>query len=97
MNIDKNGLRINTITDFTEFLHDKCSKNILLSECDKNEIESIIAELKPGKRSDIPVHVIKHTSKIIAPLLITILNKCMHEGHFPEELKLDELALYTRR
>ena len=27
--IDKNGLLINTITDFTDVLHDKCPNNIV--------------------------------------------------------------------
>ena len=34
---NENGLRINTITDITEFLHDKCYNNIVLRECNKKK------------------------------------------------------------
>ena len=90
--IDEMGLRINTLTDFTEFLHDKCSNTIALNECNVKEIESIIADLKPGKSSDIPVHVVKSTSMITAPVLTTILNRCMQEGYFPDELKTGRIS-----
>ena len=90
--IDENGLRINKISDFTDFLHEKCPTSITLSECDGKEIESIISELKLGKSSDIPVHVIKFTAGVIAPVLTTIFNKCMREGIFPDEIKTGKIS-----
>ena len=90
--LDENGLRVNDITDFTDFLHEKCSKNIKLTECNKKEIESVISELKAGKSSDIPVHVIKLTATIFTPILTVIFNKCLNEGYFPDELKTGKIS-----
>ena len=90
--IDENGLRINNVSDFTAFMHEKCSTSITLRECYDEEIESIISELKLGKSSDIPVHVIKFTKKVITPFLTTIFNQCMKEGYFPDELKTGKIS-----
>ena len=90
--IDENGLRINNIINFGDFLHEACTANINLSECSVEEIETIISELKLGKSSDIPVNVIKSTAKIFVPTLSTIFNKCMEEGYFPDELKTGRIS-----
>ena len=43
-------------------------------------IEKIIAELQNGKAIDIPVHVIKRSSKIISPILSYLINYNMGNG-----------------
>ena len=90
--VDENGIRINDVPKFTDFMPSACQSSISLSKCNESEIESIVSELKNGKSSDIPVHVVKFTVKTIAPYLTTIFNKCMSEGYFPNELKTGKIS-----
>ena len=69
-----------------------CSSSIYLTECDQYEIMEIISELKNGKSSDIPIHLIKKSTGIISPLLASYFNKCMQEGLFPDELKTGRIT-----
>jgi retron-type reverse transcriptase len=48
--------------------------------------------LKNGKSSNIPIHVIKKLSEVIAPHLAKYFNKCLQEGHFPDELKTGRIS-----
>ena len=59
-----------------------------MSECTSKEISTIITELKNGKGSDIPIHVIKKTSHVISTILCALYNRYMNEGIFPDELKV---------
>ena len=49
-------------------------------------------ELKNGKSSDIPIHVIKKSSQVITPYLTKFFNDCMQEGYFPDELKTGRIS-----
>ena len=52
----------------------------------------IIAELKNGKSSDIPIHVIKKSAIVISPYLTKYYNLSMQNGIFPDELKLGRIS-----
>ena len=45
-----------------------------------------------GKSSDIPIHVVKRSSKVIAPYLVKIFNSSMRDGEFPNELKIGRIS-----
>lgn len=71
-----NGLRISPLPSFTDYLPKSCSTSIYLQDCDYLEIREIIQELKNGKSSDIPIHVIKASSYVIEPYLANYFNHC---------------------
>ncbi|KAL5253382.1 hypothetical protein ACHWQZ_G013235 [Mnemiopsis leidyi] len=85
-------LRINPMPSFTDYLPTSISSSIYLRECDCQEIIEIISELKNGKSSDIPIHVIKKSSHIITPYLVKYFNRCMQDGYFPCELKTGRIS-----
>ena len=68
------------------------SGSIFLSQCSEFEVGRIISELQNGKSSDIPISVIKKTSRIISPILATHFNHLMEVGEFPDELKLGKIT-----
>ena len=65
---------------------------MFLNECSEDEVNTIIRELQNGKSSDIPIGVIKKTSKIIIPILSSHFNYLMKVGKFPDELKLGKIT-----
>ena len=65
---------------------------MFLNECCEDEVSIIIKDLQNGKSSDIPIGVIKKTSKIISPLLASNFNYLMEVGKFPDELKLGKIT-----
>ena len=85
-------LRINPLPSFTDYLPPSITSSIYLRECDSQEITEIISDLKNGKSSDIPIHVIKRSSTIIAPYLAEYFNYCMLDGYFPCELKTGRIS-----
>ena len=85
-------LRINSLPSFTDYLPKSITSSIFLRDCDCNEIIEIIADLKNGKSSDIPIHVIKKSCTVITPYLVQYFNKCMQDGYFPCELKTGRIS-----
>ncbi|KAL5254536.1 hypothetical protein ACHWQZ_G014100 [Mnemiopsis leidyi] len=85
-------LRINPIPSFTDYLPTSIPSSIYLRECDCQEIMGIISELKNGKSSDIPIHVVKKSSTVIVPYLVKYFNSCMIDGYFPCELKTGRIS-----
>ena len=77
---------------FTDYLPKSTSSSVFLHDCDVAEITEIINELKNGKSSDIPIHVVKNSCQVIAPYLVNYFNKCLQEGHFPDELKTGRIS-----
>ena len=63
-----------------------------MGDCTPNEIMKIISELQNGKASDIPIHVIKKSSRFISPILSVLYNKCINDGIFPNELKVGKIS-----
>ena len=77
---------------FTRYLPKSTLSSVFLNDCDIAEITEVINELKNGKSSDIPIHVIKNSCPIIAPYLVTYFNRCLQEGHFPNKLKTGRIS-----
>ena len=88
----KDDTSVTTSPAFTDYLPGSVASSIYLQDCDCAEIKDIINELKNGKSSDIPIHVIKKSSEVIAPHLVKYFNKCLQEGHFPDELKTGRIS-----
>ena len=78
--------------DFSNFLPRSQSNSMFLNECCEDEVSIIIKDLQNGKSSDIPIGVIKKTSKIISPILASNFNYLMEVGIFPDELKLGKIT-----
>ena len=78
--------------DFGKFMPSSQANSMFLNECSEDEVNTIIRELQNGKSSDIPIGVIKKTSKIISPILSPHFNYLMKVGKFPDELKLGKIT-----
>ena len=85
-------LNIEPIIPFSLFLTQPNSSNIYLKECTPDEITKIISELQNDKASDIPIKIIKRSSKIIAPVLSKLINNSMQSGIFPDKLKIGRIT-----
>ena len=83
---------IEKFASFTEFLDKPVSNSMFLADCTSCEIQRIISELENGKSSDIPIRVIKRSSKLISPILEKHFNCLMLDGIFPNELKLGKIT-----
>ena len=81
------GLRIEPIPKFTDYIKNSSNTSIYLKECSTDEIYSIIKELSSGKSSDIPISVLKHCANILSPVLSKFYNRFMRLGIFPDVLK----------
>ena len=85
-------LNIEPIIPFYSFLTQPNSSNIFFNECTPDEITKIISELQNDKASDIPIKIIKRSSKIIAPVLSKLINHSMQSGVFPDKLKIGRIT-----
>ena len=89
---DIGELVINSLPSFCDYMPRANSSSIFLRDCTPDEINKIISELNNGKSSDIPIHVVKASSEIIAPILSTLYNECMSDGVFPDDLKTGRIT-----
>ena len=80
------------LPSFMDYLPVASSSSIFLHDCTPDEIIKHISELKNGKASDIPVHVIKKCSNIISPILAVLFNELMRDGIFPDRLKTGKIS-----
>ena len=71
--------------NFGKFMPSSQANSMFLNECSEDEVNTIIRELQNGKSSDIPIGVIKKTSKIISPILSSHFNYLMEVGKFPDK------------
>ena len=85
-------LAVNSLPNFCDYLPRSTTSSIYMHECTTEEVRKIISELKNGKSSDIPIHVIKKSSSIISPLLSVLYNECMTDGIFPDDLKTGRIS-----
>ena len=85
-------LRIRSLPSFTDYLPKSITSSIFLRDCDCSEIVDIVSDLKNGKSSDIPIHVIKKSCTVIAPYLVKYFNRCLQDGYFPCELKTGRIS-----
>ena len=83
---------ISPLPSFHDYLPSSNSSSIYLNYCSPEEVDNIIRELKNGKASDIPIHVIKQSSRVISPVLCVLYNRCMKDGIFPDELKIGKIS-----
>ena len=91
-NITDNGLHVEPLPSFLEYMPSRTTQSIYFYECDSDEISEIIADLKNGKASDFPIRVIKKLSDILSPALAIQYNKLISEGKFPSILKLGKIT-----
>jgi hypothetical protein len=92
LNDCEGGIPINPLPTFTDYMNPSVSSSMFLSMCDSDEISNIISDLSKGKASDIPIHLIKHCSIIISPILSTFFNSFMDSGIFPTILKVGNIT-----
>ena len=85
-------LNIEPIMNFSTFLSQPNSSNIFRNECTPDEITEIISELQNDKASDIPIKIIKRSSKLIAPVLSQLINDSMQSGIFPDKLEIGRIT-----
>ena len=89
---DYTTINIEPIQPFTSFLGKSSSSSIYLRDCTTAEIEQIISELENSKASDIPVRIIKKSSRLISPFLAKHINESMANGVFPNILKIGKIT-----
>ena len=83
---------ISDLPNFQQYLSSSTVNSIYLHDCSPDEICKIIAELKNGKSSDIPIHLIKKSAHITSPLLAKYFTNCLKIGYFPDELKIGRIS-----
>ena len=86
------GIPVHDIPSFTTYMPTRVKNTIFLEECNHYEIEKIITEFENGKCSDIPINLLKKSSKIISPILAYFFNQFMDQGIFPDELKIGRIT-----
>ena len=85
-------LSVNRLPSFYDYLPRSSSSSIYLHDCTPEEVSKIISELKNGKSSDIPIHIVKRSSHIISTVLSVLYNECMKDGKFPNDLKIGRIS-----
>ena len=83
---------VQPVRTFLDYLPKPNMGSIYLHDSTPEEVSKHILELKNGKASDIPVHVIKKSSCIISPILSALFNECMCNGEFPDRLKVGKIS-----
>jgi hypothetical protein len=92
LNDNINGLPMNTIPNFRNYLTNKEESSIYMSEVNEAEIIHVIKEFENGKASDIPVILVKRSARIISPTLAKLYNKNIASGTFPEIFKTGKIT-----
>ena len=86
------GLKLKTITPFTEFLSRSNNCSIFLDDCSITELTDIIDNLENNKASDIPINIVKKSAHIIVPILVETFNHSIRRGIFPDTLKVGKIT-----
>ncbi|KAL5257230.1 hypothetical protein ACHWQZ_G012241 [Mnemiopsis leidyi] len=92
MNENNNGIHLEPLPSFLEFMPQRTQQSLFFYECDQEEISEIISNLKNGKASDFPIRVIKQLSNILSPALAVQFNRLISKGTFPSVLKLGKIT-----
>ena len=92
LNECEEGIPINPLPKFTDYMGPSVSSSMFLSPCGNDEILKIISDLSKGKASDIPIHLIKNCAGIISPILTSFYNSFMDSGIFPSVLKVGNIT-----
>ena len=88
----EDGIRLEPIPSFLQFMPQKNTSSIFLYDCTLKEVSSIIANLQNGKASDFPIRVIKHLSPVLSPILCIQYNQLISTGNFPSILKIGKIS-----
>ena len=83
---------IDDLPNFRQYMSSSTMNSIYLHDCSPDEVSKIISELKNGKSSDIPIHIIKKSAHLTSPLLAKYFTNCMKIGYFPDELKIGRIS-----
>ena len=86
------GSHVTTIPPFTQYITHWVSNCILLEDYSPIGIVKIISKFAIGKSSDIPIYLLKRSSKIISPILAYFFNQYMDHSIFPNELKIEKIT-----
>ncbi len=80
---------------FSHYLHNRNLYDIILNPCTNDEVRKYIGNLSESKASgpnNIPTSILKnYTDQLITPL-VTLLNKSLAEGIFPDLLKVASIC-----
>ena len=80
------------LPDFRTYLPKSVKNSIFLSDTTSEEVISIINELQNTKSIDIPINVMKHIGRTIAPHLCKLYNSCISLGDFPSCQKIGRIT-----
>ena len=90
--VTANGIMINPLPSFHDYLDRKIPNSIFMKHCTTNEIVEIIKDFDGNKTSDISVHLLKKCSNIISPYLSSFYTLFMESGTFPRCLKYGHIS-----
>ena len=82
----------NTGGNFISYLKNRVSNSIYMSPTSADEIEEVVKNFQNDKSSDIPVLIMKKSSKYISSHLAAFLNRFMETGCFPSILKTGKIT-----
>ena len=77
---------------FLSYMGKSQESSMFLIDCTDDEILELIKGLENGKESDVPIKLIKVSAPIITPILRKYHNIFMHNGVFPDNLKVGKIA-----
>ncbi len=92
MNQNRNGIHVQPLPSFHDFMPKRNPKSIFLPDCTIDEVSEIINQLQNGKASDFPIKVIKKLSHVLSPALTYHFNYLITTGRFPSILKVGRIA-----
>ena len=88
----EDGIPINAIPKFTEYMPSSTPSSMYMSHCTTEEVSEIISQLNNSKASDISARILKKCSDIISPILSQFYNSFMDKAIFPEILKVGQIS-----
>ena len=75
-------------SNYKRFLRNRVSNTLFLNPTDAQEISSIIKGFDSGKSSTLSPVILKKVVHVISPDISALINGCMRDGIFPDELKI---------
>ena len=89
---EKLAAKLQKNTDkYEQFMGQKCQKSIFLSDITLDEIIDEINSICVNKGmgyDNIPPKIIKWAPHLFGPILLSIFNKCLHLGYYPDAMKV---------
>ena len=80
----------NLTPNVSSFLRNRVESSFFFAQCETKEVSKAISNLKDNGKGlyVISTTVLESCKHIISPILSHIINLCLNDGYFPEELKL---------